>query len=297
MCDNRQKQYRGEADGTFNAARECHGKSAYFVRAITAMQNSSVNIGGNAVFELAGADTIGLDVSDNSKVAVDGNYAVSAKATTGEAKGMGINKSDVQVGGDYVLQAESASTVKGMYVNNSQVQIEGAVSITGNSSGAYGNGIDTQQSTVKMGSAYIKVNSDSAASDVNSLGIYSYWDTNVTVDGDTVVEVTADKNNVDDLHRVPNGTGRGGIDEIHLTQCFHGHASADGNGNGVDAGRNILFSPCLRTQHLTGIGLIHQLDGDAVGVRADARTVGAGGHCTLDPQTGLAGLGLGDDEG
>lgn len=171
-------------------------KSAYFVRAITAMQNSSVNIGGNAVFELAGADTIGLDVSDNSKVAVDGNYAVSAKATTGEAKGMGINKSDVQVGGDYVLQAESASTVKGMYVNNSQVQIEGAVSITGNSSGAYGNGIDTQQSTVKMGSAYIKVNSDSAASDVNSLGIYSYWDTNVTVDGDTVVEVTADKNNV-----------------------------------------------------------------------------------------------------
>ena len=30
MCDNRQKQYRGEADGTFNAARECHGHHCTF---------------------------------------------------------------------------------------------------------------------------------------------------------------------------------------------------------------------------------------------------------------------------
>ena len=29
MCDNRQKQYRGEADGTFNATRECHGHIAH----------------------------------------------------------------------------------------------------------------------------------------------------------------------------------------------------------------------------------------------------------------------------
>ena len=143
-------------------------KTAYYVRAITATTNSTVNVGGNAVFDLTGTDTIGLDVSDNSKVAIDGNYVASAKAT-GTAKGMGVNKSSVQ--------------------------INGVVNINANSSNGYGNGIDTSQSTVKMGSAYIKVNSDSTASTDNSLGIYSYWDTNITVDGDTVIEVTADKNN------------------------------------------------------------------------------------------------------
>ena len=53
-------------------------------------------------------------------------------------------------------------------------------------------------------------------------------------------------------------------------------------------------SRCFPLQRESGgFVWVHQLDGDAVGVRADARTVGAGGHCTLDPQTGLAGLGLG----
>ena len=143
-------------------------KTAYYVRAITATTNSTVNVGGNAVFDLTGTDTIGLDVSDNSKVAIEGNYVASAKAT-GTAKGMGVNKGSVQ--------------------------INGVANINANSSNGYGNGIDTSQSTVKMGSAYIKVSSDSTTSNSNSLGIYSYYDTNVIVDNDALVEVATDKNN------------------------------------------------------------------------------------------------------
>ncbi|MFQ9936313.1 MAG: hypothetical protein ACLRXQ_10300 [Phascolarctobacterium faecium] len=65
---------------------EGSAKEAYYVRAITAMTNSTVNVGGDAIFELEGSDTIGLDLSDNSAVNVDGNVVTSAKATTGSLK-------------------------------------------------------------------------------------------------------------------------------------------------------------------------------------------------------------------
>ena len=78
-------------------------KEAYYVRAITAMTNSTVNVGGDAIFELEGSDTIGLDLSDNSAVNVDGNVVTSAKATTGSVKGIGAANSSVTIGGDCLL--------------------------------------------------------------------------------------------------------------------------------------------------------------------------------------------------
>lgn len=155
-------------------------KLGFYVRAITAEgEKSAVDIAGSAVFNLNGVNTIGLDVTDTGTVTIAKDYIIKANSEVGtydgysgyvETKGMGVDNGKVTIGGSALLDVSSYSGVV--------------------------NGIDTKQSTVKMGSAYIKVNSDSAASDVNSLGIYSYWDTNVTVDGDTVVEVTADKNNV-----------------------------------------------------------------------------------------------------
>ena len=211
-------------------------KLGFYVRAITAEgEKSAVDIAGSAVFNLNGVNTIGLDVTDTGTVTIAKDYIIKANSEVGtydgysgyvETKGMGVNNGKVAIGGNalldvssvggnvtgidatgggevdidgnYVVAAKATNgTAKGINVENKgTVQIDGAVSITGNSTDSYGNGINTSQATVKMGSAYIKVNSDSAASDANSLGIYSYWDTNVTVDGDTVVEVTADKNNV-----------------------------------------------------------------------------------------------------
>ena len=211
-------------------------KLGFYVRAITAEgEKSAVDIAGSAVFNLNGVNTIGLDVTDTGTVTIAKDYIIKANSEVGtydgysgyvETKGMGVNNGKVAIGGNALLDVSSAGgnvtgidatgggevdidgnyvvaakatngTAKGINVENKgTVQIDGAVSITGNSTDSYGNGINTSQATVKMGSAYIKVNSDSAASSANSLGIYSYWDTNVTVDGDTVVEVTADKNNV-----------------------------------------------------------------------------------------------------
>lgn len=183
-------------------------KLGFYVRAITAEgEKSAVDIAGSAVFNLNGVNTIGLDVTDTGTVTIAKDYIIKANSEVGtydgysgyvETKGMGVNNGKVAIGGNALLDVSSyTGVVKGINVENKgTVQIDGAVSITGNSTDSYGNGINTSQATVKMGSAYIKVNSDSAASDANSLGIYSYWDTNVTVDGDTVVEVTADKNNV-----------------------------------------------------------------------------------------------------
>lgn len=183
-------------------------KLGFYVRAITAEgEKSAVDIAGSAVFNLNGVNTIGLDVTDTGTVTIAKDYIIKANSEVGtydgysgyvETKGMGVNNGKVAIGGNALLDVSSYSgVVKGINVENKgTVQIDGAVSITGNSTGSYVNGINTSQATVKMGSAYIKVNSDSAASSANSLGIYSYWDTNVTVDGDTVVEVTADKNNV-----------------------------------------------------------------------------------------------------
>lgn len=211
-------------------------KLGFYVRAITAEgEKSAVDIAGSAVFNLNGVNTIGLDVTDTGTVTIAKDYIIKANSEVGtydgysgyvETKGVGVNNGKVAIGGNALLDVSSAGgnvtgidatgggevdidgnyvvavkatngTAKGINVENKgTVQIDGAVSITGNSTDSYGNGINTSQATVKMGSAYIKVNSDSAASSANSLGIYSYWDTNVTVDGDTVVEVTADKNNV-----------------------------------------------------------------------------------------------------
>ncbi|MCD7874272.1 MAG: hypothetical protein LUH17_04745, partial [Acidaminococcaceae bacterium] len=183
-------------------------KLGFYVRAITAEgEKSAVDIAGSAVFNLNGVNTIGLDVTDTGTVTIAKDYIIKANSEVGtydgysgyvETKGMGVNNGKVAIGGNALIDVSSYSgVVKGINVENKgTVQIDGAVSITGNSTDSYGNGINTQQSTVKMGSAYIKVNSDSTASSDNSLGIYSYLDTNVTVDGDTVVEVTADKNNV-----------------------------------------------------------------------------------------------------
>lgn len=155
-------------------------KLGFYVRAITAEgEKSAVDIAGSVVFNLNGVNTIGLDVTDTGTVTIAKDYIIKANSEVGtydgysgyvETKGMGVDNGKVTIGGSALLDVSSYSGVV--------------------------NGIDTKQSTVKMGSAYIKVNSDSAASSANSLGIYSYWDTNVTVDGDTVVEVTADKNNV-----------------------------------------------------------------------------------------------------
>ena len=78
------------------------------------MTNSTVNVGGDAIFELEGSDTIGLDLSDNSAVNVDGNVVTSAKATTGSVKGIGAANSSVTIGGDCLLQGQAYSdTVKG----------------------------------------------------------------------------------------------------------------------------------------------------------------------------------------
>ena len=71
-------------------------KEAYYVRAITAMTNSTVNVVGDAIFELEGSDTIGLDLSDNSAVNVDGNVVTSAKATTGSVKGIELRTAVLQ---------------------------------------------------------------------------------------------------------------------------------------------------------------------------------------------------------
>lgn len=156
-------------------------KLGFYTRAVTADgENSKVDIAGNAVFNLAGVDTMGLDASAKSVVTIAGNYTLKAKGEVG-AYGSGY--------AGYV-------GVKGIDVKSgAAVTVGGLAAIDISCADGYGNGINTSQATVKMGSAYIKVNSDSATSSANSLGIYSYWDTNVTVDGDTVIEVTADKNN------------------------------------------------------------------------------------------------------
>ena len=73
------------------------------------------------------------------------------------------------------MQGQAYSdTVKGIDVNNGSVKIAGIAKIIASSSGSYGNGINTQQSTVKLGSANIKVGSESTTSSDNSLGLYSY---------------------------------------------------------------------------------------------------------------------------
>lgn len=233
---------------------EGSAKEAYYVRAITAMTNSTVNVGGDAIFELEGSDTIGLDLSDNSAVNVDGKVVVSAKATTGSLKGIGAANSSVTIGGDCLLQGQAYSdTVKGIDVNNGSVKIAGIANIIASSSGSYGNGIDTQQSTVKLGSANIKVGSESTTSSDNSLGIYSYWDTTVTVDGDALLEVTADKNNVLGLAGYWNsttaigksaqiivsskqGTATGIKGESSMTTAIGGNAVITATGAGVATG-------------------------------------------------------------
>ena len=229
-------------------------KEAYYVRAITAMTNSTVNVGGDAIFELEGSDTIGLDLSDNSAVNVDGNVVTSAKATTGSVKGIGAANSSVTIGGDCLLQGQAYSdTVKGIDVNNGSVKIAGIANIIASSSGSYGNGINTQQSTVKLGSANIKVGSESTTSSDNSLGLYSYWDTTVTVDGDALLEVTADKNNVLGLAGYWNsttaigksaqiivsskqGTATGIKGESSMTTAIGGNAVITATGAGVATG-------------------------------------------------------------
>lgn len=233
---------------------EGSAKEAYYVRAITAMTNSTVNVGGDAIFELEGSDTIGLDLSDNSAVNVDGNVVTSAKATTGSVKGIGAANSSVTIGGDCLLQGQAYSdTVKGIDVNNGSVKIAGIANIIASSSGSYGNGINTQQSTVKLGSANIKVGSESTISSDNSLGIYSYWDTTVTVDGDALLEVTADKNNVLGLAGYWNsttaigksaqitvsskqGTATGIKGESSMTTAIDGNAVITATGAGVATG-------------------------------------------------------------
>ncbi len=156
-------------------------KLGFYTRAVTADgENSKVDIAGNAVFNLAGVDTMGLDAAAKSVVTIAGNYTLKAKGEVG-AYGSGY--------AGYV-------GVKGIDVKSgAAVTVGGLAAIDISCTDGYGNGINTSQATVKMGSAYIKVNSDSAASSANSLGIYSYWATNVKVDGDTVIDVTADKNN------------------------------------------------------------------------------------------------------
>ena len=229
-------------------------KEAYYVRAITAMTNSTVNVVGDAIFELEGSDTIGLDLSDNSAVNVDGNVVTSAKATTGSVKGIGAANSSVTIGGDCLLQGQAYSdTVKGIDVNNGSVKIAGIANIIASSSGSYGNGINTQQSTVKLGSANIKVGSESTTSSDNSLGLYSYWDTTVTVDGDALLEVTADKNNVLGLAGYWNsttaigksaqiivsskqGTATGIKGESSMTTAIGGNAVITATGAGVATG-------------------------------------------------------------
>lgn len=163
-------------------------KLGFYVRAITAEgEKSAVDIAGSAVFNLNGVNTIGLDVTDTGTVTIAKDYIIKANSEVGtydgysgyvETKGMGVNNGKVAIGGNALLDVSSyTGVVKGINVENKgTVQIDGAVSITGNSTDSYGNGINTSQATVKMGSAYIKVNSDSAASDANSLGIYSYWE-------------------------------------------------------------------------------------------------------------------------
>lgn len=167
-------------------------KNAYYVRAITAESNSIVNVDGDAIFELEGSDTIGLDLNTGT-VNVVGDVVTVAKAT-GSVKGIGATNSNVDIDGDYILQGQSSSgIVKGIAVTGGSVDIAGVANII-IGSGSYGNGIDTKQSTVKLGAANIKVSSESTGGG-NSLGIYSFWDTNVTVDGAVVIDVTADNNN------------------------------------------------------------------------------------------------------
>ncbi|WP_455655587.1 autotransporter outer membrane beta-barrel domain-containing protein [Phascolarctobacterium sp.] len=182
-------------------------KLGYYVRAITADgEKSAVNIGGNAVFNLAGVDTIGLDVAQKAEVTIDKDYVVAASGSgdyySGDyqnaAKGMAVkDNAKVTVKGNAVLDISGKMVVVGTDVNSAAVTVDKIYQLKSETDGGWkAEGVVTYSSTVKLGSAVIAVTSKNEKyTSQNSLGIYSNINTNVTVDGDTVVEVTADKNN------------------------------------------------------------------------------------------------------
>lgn len=194
-------------------------KTAYYVRAITATTNSTVNVGGNAVFDLTGTDTIGLDVSDNSKVAIEGNYVASAKAT-GTAKGMGVNKGSVDIGGKSQISVYSDSgDVTGIDTSGNGsvvmggatvVNVEGGkwnakgLNITDDSTGTFGSdvyinmgvaennpkrGFYTRAITVSGQNSKVNINGNAVFNidGVNTIGLDVTGKAVVNVDGDFVM--------------------------------------------------------------------------------------------------------------
>lgn len=171
---------------------ENSNKTAYYVRAITAMQNADIKINGDAVLSVSGVDTIGLDVSDSSKITVGGKYSVVADSTTGGAQGMGVSASEIKLGSDCTIVAGSKGdkNVYGINGNSSsKIDVAGMTVISAVADSFYSNvyGIQGWNSTVVDLQKETQIVIDTNGGDAK--GIYAWNGTNVNFGNDAIIQI------------------------------------------------------------------------------------------------------------
>lgn len=171
---------------------ENSNKTAYYVRAITAMQNADIKINGDAVLSVSGVDTIGLDVSDNSKIMVGGKYSVVADSTTGSAQGMGVSASEIKLGSDCTIVAGSKGDTNVYGINgnsSSKIDVAGKTVIAAVADSFYSNvyGIQGWNSTVVDLQKETQIVVDTNGGDAK--GIYAGNGTNVNFGNDAIIQI------------------------------------------------------------------------------------------------------------
>ncbi|WP_307746191.1 autotransporter outer membrane beta-barrel domain-containing protein [uncultured Phascolarctobacterium sp.] len=277
-----------DADGKVTAL-------ANYARGITGESGATVAIGGSTATYVTGKNAIGIESfvgsgkTGTSSVTIgtagsDNNYIAVIKGTGDNygygdaAKGMVVdNSSSITVHGGAGMDISSAMAAVGIEAKRSgKVTVDGLYQANVRTDTEHGGwkaeGIVTDSSTVKLGSAAITVTSKNEKYDSgqNSLGIYSNINTNVAVANDAVVEVTADKNNALGLAGSWNSTTAvGGSAQITVS-------SAQRTATGVKGDSNM-------TTAIGGDAVITATGaGNTTGVVNDVSTFTVGGNAVLE---------------